>query len=123
MAFNSDAYDCGKCLGARRTQLGCEQPSPGLKLLLDAETYPGVALDRCPHAQIFGPAGEPTPLNPGKPRARRAIHLYSLYSDGFMLYGGGVADQPAWYIQEMLVVRNHVALLEKQEADEAKKKK
>ena len=81
-----------------------------------------VARNRCPHAQIYGPEGIPTLADPGRPWARKCMRLYPHWEKGHLLVVGAIGDQPAWFIQSMLVLHSHIGFLEKQEAEHRKKK-
>jgi hypothetical protein len=52
-------------------------------------------------------------------RSQYLISLFRHYRNGHMLYGGGVVDQPYWYLQSMVIIEGTMS---KCQEDEMKKK-
>ena len=88
-------YNCEHCYENEGylTLLGHDGPPQGL---WDKNLIDGRPLERCPMMDLISAA----------PEKRREItimrtELYPLYREGHLLEGGGVADQPARYMEFM----------------------
>jgi len=101
--------------------MGCREPLP-----YPAYDLPGIgSLARCPHAIIYGPPrGEDSWINyldRGSPAARTYMHLFYFFEKGIMPNSGGLLNQPAPYVDAMLVIGSeHARILAAKQREAAK---
>ena len=49
------------------------------------------------------------------------LKFYRHYQNGYLLEGGGIGDQPAWYVDMIDILESELSSIEKEKLDERRK--
>ncbi len=94
MAAKPDMFNCHTCTPSKKKGLGCDGNAES-PIAID-----GIEYKTCPGRIIT-------------PFTWYLIRLYGHYKNGYMLFSGGVIDQPQKYMQAMELIDREINKVEK----------